>query len=101
MQQSYTQDLAHWAMTADLARIDLAVRKEAVRTLINWIGCAIGGADNFGKLVIIWRTLLLDQGRHIGIRLDYVREDRDQLVLVAHHAAVADIEIDAADEFAV
>ena len=47
------------------------------------------------------RTFCLDQCGHVLIRRDHVREDRDQLVTEAHHAAVLDIQINAADKFAV
>ncbi|KAK5999356.1 hypothetical protein QM012_005574 [Aureobasidium pullulans] len=39
-----TRNLAHWAL--DLKTIPPAVRKAAVRSLYNYIGCAIGGSNH-------------------------------------------------------
>ena len=39
-----TAILAHFAVTADPGRAPEAVRHQATRTLLNWVGCAIGGS---------------------------------------------------------
>ena len=39
-----TLDLARFLATADLARLPQAVRHEAKRALVNWLGCAIGAS---------------------------------------------------------
>jgi 2-methylcitrate dehydratase PrpD len=39
-----TRILARYAATATLAQVPAAVRKEATRTLLNWVGCAVGGS---------------------------------------------------------
>ena len=40
-----TRILAHWAATAELDQAPDAVRKEAARTLFNWVGVAVGGSQ--------------------------------------------------------
>jgi hypothetical protein len=39
-----TRILARYAATAPVEQVPPAVRKEATRTLVNWVGCAVGGA---------------------------------------------------------
>src|SRR5271165_3137264 len=39
-----THILARYAATAPVEQIPAPVRKEAARTLINWVGCAVGGS---------------------------------------------------------
>lgn len=39
-----TRILARYAATAPIDEIPPAVRKEATRTLLNWVGCAVGGS---------------------------------------------------------
>ncbi|WP_077035746.1 MmgE/PrpD family protein [Pelomonas sp. KK5] len=39
-----TRLVARYAATAPIEQIPPAVRKEATRTLLNWVGCAVGGA---------------------------------------------------------
>lgn len=39
-----TRILAEYVVSAKLADIPAPVRKEAARTLLNWVGCAIGGS---------------------------------------------------------
>jgi len=41
-----TRILARYIVSAQPADIPAAVRKEAARTLLNWVGCAIGGSRN-------------------------------------------------------
>lgn len=41
-----TEDLAEWISTLQGDDIPSAVRAEGVRTFVNWVGCAIGGADH-------------------------------------------------------
>jgi len=41
-----TRIVAGWATSLDLADIPAEVRREGVRTFVNWLGCAIGGADH-------------------------------------------------------
>jgi 2-methylcitrate dehydratase PrpD len=41
-----TRILAKYVVAAKLADIPVPVRKEAARTLLNWVGCAIGGSRN-------------------------------------------------------
>jgi 2-methylcitrate dehydratase PrpD len=41
-----TRILATYVVSAQLADIPASVRKEAARTLLNWVGCAIGGSRN-------------------------------------------------------
>jgi 2-methylcitrate dehydratase PrpD len=40
-----TRILAHYAATTDLALVPDATRKEATRTLFNWVGSAVGGSQ--------------------------------------------------------
>jgi 2-methylcitrate dehydratase PrpD len=42
--QDVTRQLAHYALTVNLAEIPEGVRHQGARTLLNWTGCAIGGA---------------------------------------------------------
>lgn len=39
-----TRKLAQWVVTAGASDVPAAVRKEAARTLLNWVGCAVGGS---------------------------------------------------------
>ena len=39
-----TRTLARWLIAAKPQDVPEAVRKEGVRTLLNWVGCALGGA---------------------------------------------------------
>lgn len=40
-----TRIVANYAATAPIDQIPEAVRKEATRTLLNWVGCAVGGSS--------------------------------------------------------
>ena len=40
-----TRILARYAATARVDQVPAAVRKEATRTLLNWVGCAVGGSQ--------------------------------------------------------
>ena len=40
-----THILARYAATAPVEEVPDAVRKEATRTLLNWVGCAVGGSQ--------------------------------------------------------
>jgi 2-methylcitrate dehydratase PrpD len=39
-----TRKLAHYVVTAKAGDVPSAVRREATRTLLNWVGCAVGGS---------------------------------------------------------
>ncbi len=39
-----TRRLARYVVGARLEDVPAAVRKEAARTLLNWVGCAVGGS---------------------------------------------------------
>nr|WP_297458523.1 MmgE/PrpD family protein [uncultured Halomonas sp.] len=39
-----TRALAEWVVSCDLSAIPEDIRKEGVRTFVNWMGCAVGGA---------------------------------------------------------
>src|SRR5262245_34865137 len=41
-----TRRLAHWIVTSRPDETTPALRKEAVRTLLNWVGCAVGGSHS-------------------------------------------------------
>ena len=41
-----TRILAHFLVTSKFADIPAPVRKEAVRTFLNWVGCTVGGSRN-------------------------------------------------------
>jgi 2-methylcitrate dehydratase PrpD len=41
-----TRTLAHWIVTSKPDETTPAVRKEAARTLLNWVGCAVGGSHH-------------------------------------------------------
>src|SRR5689334_9451905 len=43
-----THILARYAATAPVEQIPAPVRKEATRTLFNWMGCAVGGSQQGG-----------------------------------------------------
>lgn len=40
-----TRIIAHYAATAPIDQVPDTVRKEASRTLLNWVGCAVGGSQ--------------------------------------------------------
>ena len=42
--EDVTRALAEWIVGCDLARIPEPVQREGVRTFVNWVGCAVGGA---------------------------------------------------------
>lgn len=44
MRTDVTRALAEWIVNCDLRDIPADVQKEGVRTLVNWLGCAVGGA---------------------------------------------------------
>lgn len=39
-----TRALGEWIVSCDLSAIPEDIRKEGVRTFVNWVGCAVGGA---------------------------------------------------------
>src|SRR5947207_15973057 len=39
-----TRKLAHYIVSAQSADLSAPVRKEAARTLLNWVGCTVGGS---------------------------------------------------------
>lgn len=41
-----TRTLAQWVVQAKFEQLPAAVRKEATRTLLNWVGCAVGGSKD-------------------------------------------------------
>jgi 2-methylcitrate dehydratase PrpD len=41
-----TRKLAHWIVTSKPDETTPAIRKEAARTLINWVACAVGGSHH-------------------------------------------------------
>jgi 2-methylcitrate dehydratase PrpD len=41
-----TQRLAHYVAASKPEQLPAGVRKEAARTLLNWVGCAVGGAQH-------------------------------------------------------
>jgi 2-methylcitrate dehydratase PrpD len=41
-----TRKLAHWIVTSRSDETTPAVRKEAARTLLNWVACAVGGSHH-------------------------------------------------------
>ena len=41
-----TAELADWIVGVKASAIPAAVREEGVRTFVNWLGCAVGGADH-------------------------------------------------------
>ncbi len=41
-----TEILADWVVRTGTQDIPAAVRKEGLRTFVNWVGCAVGGADH-------------------------------------------------------
>ena len=41
-----THIVARYAATAPIEQVPANVRKEAARTLLNWVGCAVGGSAN-------------------------------------------------------
>jgi 2-methylcitrate dehydratase PrpD len=44
MQHSPTKALADYVVQAQPGDLPAAVTKEAARTFVNWLGCAVGGA---------------------------------------------------------
>ncbi len=44
--QAVTQTLAAWIVSVQSQDIPAAVRREGVRTFVNWLGCAVGGAHH-------------------------------------------------------
>jgi 2-methylcitrate dehydratase PrpD len=45
-EKEVTGVLAAWVARSDFEAVPEAVKREAVRTLLNWIGCAVGGSDH-------------------------------------------------------
>ena len=43
-EQDVTQRLAAWAASSRKEDVPAAIRQEALRTILNWTGCAIGGS---------------------------------------------------------
>ena len=41
-----TRSLARFVVRSDYEQIPEAARREAVRSLVNWVGCAVGGAHH-------------------------------------------------------
>ena len=41
-----TRKLAHWIVTSKPEETTPALRKEAARTLLNWVACAVGGSHH-------------------------------------------------------
>ncbi|HYR86518.1 MAG TPA: erythromycin esterase family protein [Terriglobia bacterium] len=41
--QDVTRTIAHWIFTSKPEETTPAARKEAARTLLNWVACAVGG----------------------------------------------------------
>lgn len=41
-----TRQLAHWIIDSDWRDVPQAARKEAVRSMFNWVGCCLGGATH-------------------------------------------------------
>src|SRR5213593_4015768 len=41
-----TRTLAHWIVTSKPGETTAAIRKEAARTLLNWVACAVGGSHH-------------------------------------------------------
>ena len=39
-----TRALAEWIVDCDIEAIPVEVQRESVRTFVNWLGCAVGGA---------------------------------------------------------
>ena len=46
MNAGATRTLARWAAELDSKDIPQSVRREGVRTFVNWLGCAVGGATH-------------------------------------------------------
>lgn len=46
MRTDVTRALAEWVVSCELDAIPEEVRKEGVRTFVNWLGCAVGGSDH-------------------------------------------------------
>lgn len=44
LRSDVTRALAEWVVACDLDSIPAGVRHEGVRTFVNWLGCAVGGA---------------------------------------------------------
>ena len=42
--QDVTRRLAAWAVASRKEDVPTAVRREALRTVLNWTGCAVGGS---------------------------------------------------------
>lgn len=44
LRSDVTRALAEWIVDCDLEKIPAEVQREGVRTFVNWLGCAVGGA---------------------------------------------------------
>ncbi len=44
--QQVTRELAAWIVSTDLSSIPRQVQREGTRTFVNWVGCAVGGAEH-------------------------------------------------------
>src|SRR5438093_10880728 len=48
-----TKKLAHYIVSAQFADLSEPVRKEAARTLLNWVGCTVGGSRHETVAVVV------------------------------------------------
>src|SRR5213593_2217855 len=48
-----TKKLAHYIVSAQFADLSAPVRKEAARTLLNWVGCTVGGSRHETVAVVV------------------------------------------------
>src|SRR5437867_2734543 len=48
-----TKKLAHYIVSAQSADLSAPVRKEAARTLLNWVGCTVGGSRHETVAVVV------------------------------------------------
>ncbi len=39
-----TRELARYVISSDFNKVPVSARREAIRSLVNWVGCAVGGA---------------------------------------------------------
>jgi hypothetical protein len=61
--EGVTRALAHYLVTATYDDLPANARKEGVRTLLNWVGVAIGGSRH-QTVEIAVAALRLSQARH-------------------------------------
>ncbi|MFT4784272.1 MAG: 2-methylcitrate dehydratase PrpD [Paracoccaceae bacterium] len=77
-----TKQLAEWIVGLDGADIPEEVRQEGLRTFVNWVGCAVGGARHETVECALKALLPLSEGKTATILGRFVRMDMLHAALI-------------------